>query len=107
MRKDCKFTVGTQFLIITKSEITNLANRHHHFTVYPRGQAHNPPHFHVKYGDYKAEVDLRTLQILVGELPKRAKSLVMEWADEHRDELAQDWELARQMQELRAIEPLK
>jgi len=35
------------------------------------------------------------LQIIKGELPKRAKSLVLEWADEHRDELMQDWELAR------------
>ncbi len=68
---------------------------------------HNPPHFHVKYGDYKAEVDIRTLQILVGELPKRAKSLVLEWADEHREELIQDWDLAREMQVLKAIEPLK
>ncbi len=24
---------------------------------------HNPPHFHAKYGEYKAEIDIRTLQI--------------------------------------------
>ena len=68
---------------------------------------HNPPHFHAKYGDFKAEIDIRTLQIFKGELPKRAKTLVLEWADEHRDELQQDWELARQQQELKNIEPLK
>ncbi len=68
---------------------------------------HNPPHFHAKYGEFKAEIDIRTLQILVGELPKRAKTMVLEWADEHREELMQDWELARQKHELKAIEPLK
>ena len=68
---------------------------------------HNPPHFHAKYGEFLAEIDIRTLQIINGELPKRAKSLVLEWADEHREELMQDWELARQKAELKAIEPLK
>ncbi len=68
---------------------------------------HNPPHFHVLYAEYKAEIDIRTLQILKGEIPKRAKSLVLEWADEHREELMLAWELARQKQELNKIEPLK
>lgn len=68
---------------------------------------HNPPHFHAKYGEFHAEIDIRTLQILNGELPKRAKTLVLEWADEHREELMQDWELARQNSELKAIKPLK
>ena len=68
---------------------------------------HNPPHFHAKYGEFKAEIDIRTLQILKGALPKRAKTLVLEWADEHRDDLMQDWELAREKSELKAIEPLK
>lgn len=68
---------------------------------------HNPPHFHAKYGEFKAEIEIRTLQILKGEIPKRAKTLVLEWADEHREELIQDWELARQKSELKEIEPLK
>ncbi len=68
---------------------------------------HNPPHFHAKYGEFQAEIDIRTLQIIKGELPKRAKTLIWEWADDHRDELLQDWELARQKQLLNYIEPLK
>lgn len=40
---------------------------------------HNPPHFHAKYGEFQAEIDIRTLQILNGEIPKRAKALIMEW----------------------------
>jgi hypothetical protein len=33
--------------------------------------------------------------------------MVLEWADEHWDELMHNWELARQNNELNAIEPLK
>lgn len=68
---------------------------------------HNPPHFHAKYGEFVAEIDISTLQILRGELPNRAKSLVLEWADEHRAELMKDWELARQKLLLKDIDPLK
>ncbi len=68
---------------------------------------HNPPHFHAKYGEFVAEIDIKTLQILNGSLPKRAKALVLEWADDHRSELMLDWELARKMAVLNPIEPLK
>jgi hypothetical protein len=68
---------------------------------------HNPPHFHAKYGEFVAEIDIRTLQILKGELPIRAKLLIMEWADMHREELMHDWELARQKMDLNSIEPLR
>jgi hypothetical protein len=33
---------------------------------------HAPPHFHAEYGDFTAEIAIDTLQILVGELPRRA-----------------------------------
>lgn len=68
---------------------------------------HNPPHFHAKYGEFVAEIDIRTLEIINGNLPKRAKALVLEWADDHRDDLMLDWDLARKMAELKPIEPLK
>ena len=31
---------------------------------------HNPPHFHAKYGEFSAEFDIQTLQIIDGDLPK-------------------------------------
>ncbi len=48
----------------------------------------NPPHFHVKYGECKAEIDIRTLGLLKGWLPPKAQSLVIEWAHTHREETA-------------------
>ncbi len=68
---------------------------------------HNPPHFHAKYGEFIAEINIHTLEIIAGNLPKRAKALVLEWADEHRQELLKNWELARLNFELNKIEPLQ
>jgi hypothetical protein len=68
---------------------------------------HNPPHFHARYGEFNAEFDIKTLHMINGNLPKRAKALVLEWAEEHRDELLADWELARQMKTLQNIKPLE
>lgn len=33
--------------------------------------------------------------------------MVLEWAEEHRDELMVNWNLAREMQELKNIKPLE
>lgn len=52
---------------------------------------HQPPHFHARYGDSKAIVEIRTLQILDGALPPRVLGLVVEWAALHRDELVANW----------------
>lgn len=69
-------------------------------------QDHAPPHFHVKYGDYRTSVSIDRLEVLEGDLPKRVLSLVLEWAHEHRQELLEDWEAARLKKPLKKIEPL-
>jgi Domain of unknown function (DUF4160) len=68
---------------------------------------HAPPHFHALYAEYEALIEIRTLQVVEGALPKRALSLVLEWASEHRAELTEDWELCAQMQMPKKIEPLR
>ncbi len=68
---------------------------------------HPPPHFHAVYGEFEAEVEIDPIQIIEGELPRRAQSLVIEWAALHQDELRQSWELARAKQPLPRIPPLK
>lgn len=40
---------------------------------------HNPPHFHARYGDHRAEIAIETLSIIAGRLPPRVLGLVMEW----------------------------
>ena len=67
---------------------------------------HQPPHFHIRYGEYRAQMAIETLAIIEGELPRRVVNLTMEWAALHRDELRVDWELARNGQPLERIVPL-
>ena len=45
---------------------------------------HSPAHFHAEYGEYEALVEIETLAILRGELPRRAMALVLEWSALHR-----------------------
>jgi hypothetical protein len=68
---------------------------------------HAPPHFHVKYGEHKAVLDIQTLELSQGKLPRRALSMVQEWAKTHRAELLEDWELCRQKQQPKSIQPLE
>jgi len=67
---------------------------------------HVPPHFHALYAEFEALIDIRTLELLRGELPGRAMALVVEWAGQHRDELMMDWELCVQNQMPSKIRPL-
>lgn len=68
---------------------------------------HAPPHFHVEYSGHKAEVAIETLEVLAGLLPRRTLSLVLEWAALHRDELRVDWNLCREQQHPKPIDPLE
>ncbi len=52
---------------------------------------HNPPHFHVKYNDYRAKIDIETCGIIDGHLPPKVLALVVEWASIHQEELLKNW----------------
>ena len=67
---------------------------------------HNPPHFHAKYGDYAGVFTIPDLKLIEGHLPRRALSLVLEWAFEYRDELSKNWDLAVASEPLSKIHPL-
>ena len=68
---------------------------------------HAPPHFHVYYQDSTAAVRIDTLMVMRGELPRRALSLITEWALAHRQELRQNWSRAECGEALSAIPPLE
>ena len=67
---------------------------------------HAPPHFHAAYGDAKAVIDIRTLSVLRGRLPRRAMALTLEWAARHRHALLENWDLCEKKQPPRNIPPL-
>jgi hypothetical protein len=68
---------------------------------------HPPPHFHVAYQDSEATVRIDTLEVVQGNLPKRAMVLVAEWALAHRPELRQNWRRVELGDPLLAIAPLE
>lgn len=63
---------------------------------------HNPPHFHVRYNEYRAIIGIRDFNLLDGELPARVRGLVQEWAELHQGELMAMW----RSQEFHKIAPL-
>jgi len=67
---------------------------------------HEPPHFHAEYGGNEATFAIETLECLAGELPRRVRALVIEWASLHRKELRIDWHRARDGLPMIPIEPL-
>ena len=69
-------------------------------------QDHKPPLFYAEYAGNKASVDILRCCVISGSLPNRQLKLVLAWAEIHRDELMQDWELARDGQEPIKIEGL-
>ena len=67
---------------------------------------HAPPHFHAVYGDFEVKVEIQT-GVVEGHFPPRALRHVLEWLDLHKDELLQDWQLARDELPLKKISPLE
>jgi len=63
---------------------------------------HNPPHFHVRYNDYRAVIGIRDLNVLDGHLPAKVRGLMEEWAEQHQEELLQMWE----SQDFHKLKPL-
>ncbi len=68
---------------------------------------HQPPHFHAEYAEHVAEINIETLEVDQGYLPRRALGLVLEWASIHRGELRTNWNRARVQEQVRPIAPLE
>ena len=39
---------------------------------------HGPPHFHARYAEAEVIIDIRTLEVIEGQMPRRALALVLE-----------------------------
>ena len=67
---------------------------------------HAPPHFHATYGDYDITVDIET-GVTEGRFPRRALAAVLDWFEQHQNELRENWGRARREEPLEKIEPLE
>jgi hypothetical protein len=74
--------------------------------IYMYFNDHLPPHFHAEYGEFEALYVIDTLDVLRGQLPRRAHNMVVEWALVHRADLRANWTRAREQTPLREVEPL-
>jgi len=68
-----------------------------------RDAEHEPPHVHVIYGDYAGLIDLKTGEMLEGDLPSRAYRLIKEWHETYKGELLDMWK----NQQIRKLPPLE
>lgn len=71
--------------------------------MYFRQSEHNPPHIHAIYGEYIGAIDIRTADMIEGDLLKRALKMVQEWVSQHEQELMNMWKT----QEFTELPPLE
>ncbi len=60
--------------------------------MYFKPKEHEPSHIHALYGEYMGEFNIKTLEMIQGDLPKKAQELVREWISANQDELQYMWE---------------
>jgi hypothetical protein len=62
--------------------------------MYPND--HPPPHFHVLFAGYRAVIDIPTMKLIRGSLPKAKLRAIMRWAKPRRAELLDAWDITQQ-----------
>lgn len=70
------------------------------------GDDHNPPHFHVRYGEFEAIITIRD-GVVKGEMLRKVLRDVFTWMKLHQDELDMNWQRLQEGKYIIKIEPLK
>ena len=68
---------------------------------------HPHPHFHARHSGREAKIRIDQIEVIESTLDVRQLRLVLAWAELHRDELLENWRLARAGETLNEIEPLR
>lgn len=71
--------------------------------IYFMQNEHNPPHLHAIYGEYMSSINIKTLEVIEGDLPDKALKLVKIWIKQNKKEIMDIWE----SQNFRTIKPLE
>ncbi len=56
-----------------------------------REKDHEPMHVHLVGGDVNVRIDLASLRIVAGQIPRHLKLEVMAWLRAHQAELIEEW----------------
>ena len=67
---------------------------------------HAPAHFHAGYGNYRMSMEIVSGEIR-GRFPRKQRKAVLEWYLIHKEDLLEDWELAKKHADLKKIAPLE
>jgi len=68
---------------------------------------HQPPHFHVKYNEFEASIEINTGIISAGEIPPRVRALTEEWRLTRQKEIFEAWELMVKFDKVKKVPGLK
>lgn len=93
-------------VIIQEGEKMPEISRFLGIVIYMYFNEHNPPHFHAEYNEFKVAILIETLGIMEGKMPSKVLSLVIEWAQEHQQELLDDWKSIKATGQYHKIQPL-
>ena len=53
---------------------------------------HEPSHIHALYGEYVGEFNIKTFEMMEGDLPPKAQALVREWLSLYSEQLQAMWD---------------
>jgi hypothetical protein len=56
---------------------------------------HEPAHFHVLFAEHRAVIDIRTLKLGRGELPRAKLRTIIKWAEPRRAQLFKAWDITQ------------
>jgi hypothetical protein len=73
--------------------------------IYMYAKEHGRPHFHARFGDYKASFSFDGV-VIEGQLPSKKEKLVKIWAKRRQAELRENWELRQNGELPKPINPL-
>jgi hypothetical protein len=66
-----------------------------------------PQHFHAQYAEFEIVVNIEDATVIKGRFPSKQLKLTLAWCEIHKDELIKNWELAKKMEAVSKIPPLK
>ena len=65
-----------------------------------------PARFHAIYEQCEVVVQIEPLRIVSGEAPRRVRQMVLEWAEQHKQELLEAWNRCAAAEKPLPISPL-
>ncbi|HEY0331460.1 MAG TPA: DUF4160 domain-containing protein [Rhodopseudomonas sp.] len=65
---------------------------------------HPPPHFHARYAEFIAQIEIRTGRVLRGSLPPAKLRRVLFWADKHYIGLMNAWTAVEELRKPERID---